>query len=126
MIRPAVLALLLSAAPAAAEIPLLTLAVLDEMLAVPQGTPVQAKATLGANGRPAVCLQLLPEPQATGFATLTERSVGQVVTMSLCGQADTAPRLLTPIPSGALVLTGAATAQEAVRTAARLTVSRCD
>ncbi len=125
MIRPAVLALLLSAAPAAAEIPLLTLAVLDEMLAVPQGTPVQAKATLGANGRPAVCLQL-PEPQATGFATLTERSVGQVVTMSLCGQVVTAPRLLTPIPSGALVLTGAATAQEAVRTAARLTVGRCD
>lgn len=125
MIRPAVLALLLSAAPAAAEIPLLTLAVLDEMLAVPQGTPVQAKATLGANGRPAVHLQL-PEPQATGFATLTERSVGQVVTMSLCGQVVTAPRLLTPIPSGALVLTGAATAQEAVRTAARLTVGRCD
>lgn len=97
----------------------------DETLAVPQGTPVKAEATLDANGQPAVYVQL-PEPQATGFITLTERNVGQIISISLCGKVVLAPRLLTPIPSGVLVVTGATTAREADQTAARLTAGRCD
>jgi preprotein translocase subunit SecD len=120
-----VAALLLSAAPVAAEVPLLAFAALDETLTVPQGTPVAAEATLDLNGTPAVYLQL-PEPKATGFARLTERSVGQIITINLCGQTVSAPRLLTPIPGGAIVLPGEAVAQDAARTVAILTRGTCD
>ena|GEM_PF-6866825 len=125
MIQRGLLILVTSAAPALADVPLLSLAVPAETVAVPQGTPVQAEATLDLNGSPAVYLQL-PEPQATDFAKLTERSVGQVITINLCGQTVSAPRLLTPIPGGALVLTGEAVAQDSSRTAAVLTSGTCD
>jgi preprotein translocase subunit SecD len=125
LIQRGLLLLFASAGPALADVPLLSLAVPAETVAVPQGTPVQAEATLDVNGSPAVYLQL-PEPQATDFARLTERSVGQVITISLCGQTVSAPRLLTPIPGGALVLAGEAVAEDSFATAAILTSGSCD
>ncbi len=123
--RRTALALLLSAGPALAEGPLLTITFPDDMLIVPQGTPVAAEATLDQTGNPAV-LARLPEPQATRLSALTKRHVGRIVTIGFCGDELSRPLLQTPIASGTLVVTGAGTAEAATRIAASLTAGRCD
>jgi preprotein translocase subunit SecD len=125
LIHRALLLLLTSAAPALADVPLLTIAFPGETVTVPQGTPVRAETTVDMNGQPAVYLRL-PEPQATTFAKTTERHVGQIIGITVCGDLLSQPLLQTPIPSGAMVLTGAPTAQAATQIAARLTTGRCD
>ena len=119
------LLLLASAAPALADVPLLTIAFSAETVTVTQGTPVPAETTLDMNGKPAVFLRL-PEPQATAFAKTTERHVGQIIRIGVCGDLLSSPRLLTSMPIGAIVLTGEPTAQAAAQIAARLSSGRCD
>jgi preprotein translocase subunit SecD len=121
----AALVLLLSATPALAEGPLLTVAFPGETLTVPQGTPVPAETTLDLSGKPAVYVRL-PQPYASSFAAMTGRHVGQIITIALCGATLSRPMLQTPITGGALVLTGTATAEDAARTATRLNDGRCD
>jgi preprotein translocase subunit SecD len=125
LITRAALLLLTSATPALADVPLLTLALPGETLTIPQGAPVAAEVTVNANGQPAVYVKLAP-PDATRFAEMTERHVGQIATISLCGTTVSEPILQTPISGGALVIWGDPTAQTADQIVARLTSGSCD
>ena len=123
--RAILVALLFTAGSGVAEVPLLTFDFPAESLAVPQGEPVAAEATRDQNGQVAVIAQL-GGTASKGFAEITERQVGQMITVSLCGEKLMEAMLQTPMLSGSLVISGTPTAKAADQIVARLTAGRCD
>jgi preprotein translocase subunit SecD len=97
----------------------------DETLVVPQGEVISAEATLDLSGRVAVLAQL-GNPAAKSFAEITERHVGQILTVSVCGEKMMEGVLQTAMPLGTLMFSGPPTTEVADQIVASLTAGRCD
>jgi preprotein translocase subunit SecD len=125
IVRATLFALLLPAGSALAEVHLVAFDFPAESLAIPQGEPVLAEATLDMTGQVAIHARL-GDPAAKDFALITERQVGQMITVSLCGEKLMEAMLQTPLYSGSFMLVGPPAANATDQIIARLNAGRCD